>query len=181
MGLITTEKGNAELVPKVEKAIKASPLEVDLLSIANLKSEDAEKLNDITLLSEWASEQAQSNSLGIGSQQSSIEAIAKKYNTRYFLWLDVVEYKEFNSAGEMSLNGIILMIFTPLIAPPMLEAWIGKHKITLMYATLYDVKTGRSYPIKRKLFNKKASEMIIASQLYDAFAQIKAKPKTKSK
>lgn len=181
MGLITTEKGNTLLVPKVEKAIKASPLEVDLLSIETLKTEDAEKLNDITLLSEWASEQAQCNSLGIGSQQGSIDAIAKKYDTRYFLWLDVVEYKGFNSAHRTSPSGIVLMLFTPLIIPPLLEAWIGKNKITLIYATLYDVKTGRSYSLKRKIFNKKASEMIITSQLYDAFAQIKAKPKTKSK
>ncbi|MFN0200969.1 MAG: M48 family metallopeptidase, partial [Bacteroidia bacterium] len=81
LGLFATEKGTARLQGVIAQVAQKAKLEVELLSLAELKPSDTDKFNEVTLLSEWASEQASTKGLGIGSQQARINEIAKKHDT----------------------------------------------------------------------------------------------------
>ena len=180
MGFFTTEKGNLALQETVQEMAKSADLAADLLSLADLKPEDAEKMNEVTLLTEWIGEQSRMPTLGAGTQQNRINDIAKKYNTDYFVWLDVKEVKEVNPFYIYAkLNGLVMgSLIMPWAFPPLINS-LSKNYTTAIYATVYDVKTGRSYPLKRKVINKKANSMLLNTEFYDAFAQIKAKDKSK--
>ncbi|MFN0204382.1 MAG: hypothetical protein ACKVTZ_22885, partial [Bacteroidia bacterium] len=134
---------------------------------------DTDKFNEVTLLSEWASEQASTKGLGIGSQQARINEIAKKHDTRYFLWLDVIEVKGKSRLPKNIISHLSTFLITPFILPSIIRDIASPQYYTAMYATLYDVKTGRTYPLKRKVFAKKTNDMVLYSQLYDALRQIK--------
>jgi beta-barrel assembly-enhancing protease len=158
-------KGNAELVG----------LDLTVLNPFKFDKNDAQKLNDFTLLKEWYYEQTDAESMTInGFRQKEIEELAKKYNTDYFLWTGVIGLHHKKTAGAKVVGALMLptIVFTSLG----IQLLSDKYDM-YYYSILYNVKTGKNYFIKSEEFAKKDSDMLLNAHIYDAFLQIKTKKK----
>lgn len=173
--LLETEAGRKNLVAALKENARLCGIEAEVLHISDMEDKDVEKFNDMNLLEEWVDEQIEvgDNSF-TGTQQEKINELAKKYNTDYFLWVGTIDI----SARKNHWMNYMIWSYSIMLPPTWPEAWYyicKKEYQTVVYAVLYNVKTGKNQVIKKNSFSKKARESVIAMQLYDMFLQIHKK------
>jgi hypothetical protein len=102
---IPSETGHENLCKLMEEMALKANLKVTLLDVDNLKDNQIDRFNDIRLLNDWCVEQASFEELSItpGIEQEKINAIAKKYNTDYFLWTGVASLREKKKAAFLAV------------------------------------------------------------------------------
>jgi hypothetical protein len=150
-------------------------LDVTVLNPFKFEKNDAQKLNDFTLLKEWYLEQADAGTMTIsGFRQKEIEELGKKYNTDYFLWTGVVGLHHKKSASAKVVGVLLLPTF---VGTALGVRLLQDDYDMYYYSILYNVKTGRNYVIKSDDFSKKDTDMILNAHIYDTFLQIKTAKK----
>jgi hypothetical protein len=109
-------------------------------------------------------------------ERDRVNAIAKKYNSDYFMWTGTVSLNDWNR------NNIKLIAFSvgfPVILPFTLPAIIRAGQSTLYFALIYNIKTDRvEYATYREIMNR-TNGYILDSHIYDVFNQVKSEKKTK--
>jgi beta-barrel assembly-enhancing protease len=154
-----------------ENAQKAG-LKLTVLDVENIKPAEVDKFNDIALLNQWFSEQVNFENLSItpGFRQSEINAIAQKYDTKFFCWTGVLSMREKKSP---------IMFLTAVLGPP---AWpalvyyaIRSNYDCLYYNLVYNVETGGFDTVKFEYLNIADSKALLNMHTYDTFLQIKSK------
>ncbi|MFN0013000.1 MAG: hypothetical protein ACKVU2_00505, partial [Saprospiraceae bacterium] len=172
---IETEDGAEHFRDLIREVSAISGLKTTLLDVSSLKETETEKFNDIRFLNEWFAEQGRHFDLTLtpGTQQERINAIAKKYDTDYFLWTGVITMREKNSS-EWVYIPLSLLLFAPTLPLATYMAVKPKYEM-LHYTMLYDVRTGRRQILKFDTFNHRDSDAMVKAHLYDAFVQIKRK------
>ena len=151
-------------------------LSATILDVSGIKGEDAEKFNEIALLNDWFSEQIDFSDLSItpGHHQKEINAIAKKYGTKYFCWTGVVAIHQPISGN----NGQPIVLVSPL----KIVKWLATPKgESITYCVVYNVETGESKLVKYLYSDIKDDAHFLNAQYYDIFLQIKSKSKANSK
>jgi len=96
---LDTRKDNAVLYEKGEKSqvdfrkivkenAKIAGLKTEILDVEAIRPHEAEKFNDINILTEWFSNQGDYNNLYAtpSLRQNEVAALVKKYGTQYFCW-----------------------------------------------------------------------------------------------
>jgi beta-barrel assembly-enhancing protease len=175
VNLIESEKNVARFESLMKVNAELVGLDLTVLNPFKFEKNDAQKLNDFTLLKEWYYEQTDAESMTInGFRQKEIEELAKKYNTDYFLWTGVIGLHHKKTAGAKVVGALML----PTIVFTSLGIRLLSDKYDMYYySILYNVKTGKNYFIKSEDFEKKDSDMLLNAHIYDAFLQIKTKKK----
>jgi len=175
---IDTEEGQERLRTLIKETAAVSDLQTILIDVRDLKENQTEAFNDIRYLNEWFAEQIQHFDLTLtpGNQQERINAIAEKYGTDYFLWTGVISLRKKNSPIDILYVPLSLAVFPPLAPFALVNAIKPKHEM-LQYAILYDVRTGRRQVLKFDTFKLRGADSLVKAHLYDAFIQIKRKPK----
>jgi beta-barrel assembly-enhancing protease len=171
VNLIDSEKNITRFEKLMKENAEIAGLNLTVLNPLEFKKEDAQKLNDYTLLKEWYLEQSDAGSMSIsGFKQKEIEELGKKYNTDYFLWTGVVGVHNKKGIGAKILGAMIMpsIVFIPFGIKLMSDTYDMYY-----YSILYNVKTGKNYIIKSDEFSKKDSNSLLNSHIYDTFLQIK--------
>lgn len=167
------ELGEAKLFDVITTSAKESGIDYEVLDINRLTENESAKFNDITALNDWFSEQVNHDylSLTTGYNQALIDSIARKYGTDYFLWSGVLSVHKKSSANA-GLIWAIVPVF-PIILPYAIAITAQRKNETLIYSVLYDVKTGRNRVINYTYIKRPTRDVILKSQFYDTFLQIK--------
>jgi beta-barrel assembly-enhancing protease len=172
MQYIASEEGESHLRQMIKETAEAAKIELNILDMNSLSPNQIDQFNDIRFINEWYAEQVSRFDLSTspGSQQAVIDSIAKKYNTNYFLWTGTVSLVDRNSAAW---SYVVLSIAAPYLLPfSVYNALKPTHEM-LNYCILFDVKTGKRQVLNFDYYEKKDSDAMIKSHLYDAFLQIK--------
>jgi beta-barrel assembly-enhancing protease len=171
INLIDSEKNVTRFEKLMKENAEIAGLNLTVLNPLEFKKEDAQKLNDYTLLKEWYLEQSDAGSMAIsGFKQKEIEELGKKYNTDYFLWTGVVGVHNKKGIGAKIVGAMLMpsIVFIPFGIKLMSDTYDMYY-----YSILYNVKTGKNYIIKSDEFSKKDSDSLLNSHIYDTFLQIK--------
>jgi beta-barrel assembly-enhancing protease len=158
---------------RIQECVKASDLNVDLLSSKGLKTSETERFNNMALLNEWLQERAEFDLEYDFVPYSTIyiERLSEDYKTDYFLWTGV--FSERKNKDVLLAVGASLL-FTYGLTLPFVIAWavIPNYKV-YYYSLLFDIKTGEKQLI---VFDDyKGSDLsgdFVKSSLYDTFNQI---------
>jgi hypothetical protein len=167
-----SEMSQEKFIDLLKNNAQKAGLKATLLDIDHLKAGDVEKFNDIALLNQWFAEQVNFENLSItpGFRQAEINAIAKKYGTKYFCWTGVISLRERKTIWPF------LGIFLGPIAWPFVAAHAVKREYDCMYYNVvYNAETGGYDSIKFEYFNAPDSKSMLNLHTYDAFLQIKSK------
>ncbi len=175
---LKTEDKAAKFRQSVIDNAKAANIEVDLLAPNELRANDIEKYNDLALLNEWVDEQIDYGRMDFsGYQADKIAELSKKYNTRYFLWTGVISMRKTKNIMNAAYG--VLLSMSIIGAPLGVYLLVKPEYETVYYSVLYDTKTNTSKLIKYESMRTTDADYLIDMQVYDTFAQLKAKPNEK--
>jgi Zn-dependent protease with chaperone function len=143
--LVDSEVGQEKLREYMEVAAEKSGLNLSFLDVTDLRPTETDKFNEIRELNEWFAQQMQFDEL----------SITPGY-----------QQEKINAIAEKYNTDYAL--------------WSGvlssqDRKVMLIYAVLYDLRTGRRDIIKFDYIKKREFPFLIKGHIYDAFLQIKAK------
>jgi beta-barrel assembly-enhancing protease len=147
-------------------------LKLTVLDVEDVKPTDVEKFNDIALLNQWFSEQVNFENLSItpGFRQTEINAIAQKYDTKFFCWTGVLSMR-----GRKNPSVYLTALFGPTVWPFLAYYAIRREYDCLYYNLVYNIETGGFDSVKFEYFNTADSKSLLNLHTYDAFLQIKSK------
>jgi beta-barrel assembly-enhancing protease len=169
---VQSENGQENLRALMEEVSPKSDLQMTILDISALKAEQTDLFNEVRLLNDWYSEQVRYDELTLtpGIEQDKITAIAKKYNTDYFLWTGVISLHEKKKIPYLKLG---LGLFLPVTLPFTLYNAVQPEYDMLYYAILFDVKTGRRSTVKMEYFDRRDSNTLLKAHIFDTMIQIR--------
>lgn len=142
---IESELGQERFRQLLKEMAASLELDVQMLDVADLRTDQSLEFNEIRLLNDWFDQQVDQDDLSLtpGFNQQKIDEIADKYGTDYFLW------------------------------PGLLTRQQGKGLI--LYALLFDVRTGKREAVKFDYLHKREQAYLVRAHVYDALFQIKSK------
>ena len=176
---VISEDGRYRITDFVKLAAKKAKLDCEVLDVKSLSASQVQKFNDIRYLNEWFSEQADFANLNItpGYNQARIEEIAKRYDTKYFLWTGVISAQQVNN----SWITVPISVFFPPAIPFTTYSAIKPRYHMYYYSILYNVETGGYQLLGYDYFKRKDSDALIKAHVYDSLHQIKRKKKKKNR
>ena len=171
---LESEGGQIDFVKRLKQNGRRSKLEVEILDSRSLSSSDADKLNDIALLEEYVSDRVNSDADAPYPEREKMQALAKKYNTDYFLWTGVISYKDYTP--RKTVTAVMSGLF-PFILPMTLSYLINGGHYTYYFNMMYDVKNDQVKMGNFREAESRTGRAILNSHIYDTFNQIHSKPK----
>jgi beta-barrel assembly-enhancing protease len=174
---IETEQNAARFRTAIVENAKLVGLETEILAPSEFKAGDTEKYNDMTILNEWVSEQIDYGTMDFtGYRADRLAEIAKKYNTRYFVWTGVIGLHKKKPAGTLIAGGVLSLLF--IIPLPYYAYYAIKPEYeTLFYTVVYDTESRTSRLLKYEYMKVNDKKYVLDMHLYDAFLQLKTKKK----
>ncbi len=171
---IKTEKGQVHFSELIKQIAGKTGVNVDILDVASLSDNEVEQFNDIRSLNEYFSEQNDRSDLTLtpAIEQEKLDAIAKKYGTKYFLRTGVISLKEDDT---QALYKLATCIVNPFYLPFAIYDVAVPDYDMLQYAILFDITTGKRQTVKYDYFDHKDSDAVVKAHLYDTFNQITKK------
>lgn len=162
--LLPTAIGQEKLRELISKVASKSRLDIQILDVTDLKEDQTDQFNDIRLLNTWFGEQIRHFDLTLtpGVQQEKVAGLADKYKTDYFLWTGVLSQRQNVDFEDYRRGGMFNVLFRFLIP----------RNDMMIYAILFDVRTGRREVVKFNYFRSRETDTLVKVHLYDAFRQI---------
>ena len=145
---IESEEGQVDFAERLKFNAQKAKLGAEVLNTKNLDAGEAEKLNDVAVMSDYISERlSHENDIDMPYvERERVKELATKYGTGYFMWIGAVAIKN------------------------------GNHQYTMLYTILYDVNTDEIKMSSYREIKNRASASLLNSHLYDMLDQVKAKP-----
>lgn len=169
---LETEEGDQRFCNLLRKNAQLVGLQTAFLVKSELKAGDTDKFNDIVTLNDWFNEQGDAGRHSfIPTNQAQVEAIAKKYGTDYFVWTGIVSGRQ--NRGLLGA-ALFFRIYLPWSLPNAIKTYIDKKYDSLLFAIIYNVKTGKNEILHFNYLGKKDSDMTLNAHLYDILLQINA-------
>ncbi|MCW3125519.1 MAG: Peptidase family [Bacteroidetes bacterium] len=177
---LQSEGGQIDFSQRLALNARKAKLDIEVLDSKKLGASEVEKMNDIAELEEYVSERLSSpfDTRAIYPERERIAAMAKKYNTDYFLWTGVVSYEEFRKS---TIGLAVTSALLPVILPFTLSPLINRGHYTFYFNIMYDVKTDRIKMVNFREVNNKTGPSILNSHIFDTFEQMHTAPSAKTK
>ena len=174
---IETEENAAHFRTAITENAALVGLPVQIISPDDFDINDTEKYNDMVVLNEWVSEQMDYGSMDFsGYRADRLAEIAKKYNTKQFVWTGVIGLRKKKNSAILIATGVIsTMLILPL--PLFVYTAVKPEYETLFYTLVYDTETRSGRFLKYEYMKVDDKKSILDMHLYDAFLQLKLKPK----
>ena len=173
---LESEAGQVDFSERLKQNAKAAKLEVEVLNTKNLKETETEKINELSLLGDYISDRIdhEKDITLPCMERDRIKAIAKKYNTDYFMWTGTISLTDKNR-----FNAFLIMysILIPPSMPFILPSLINGGQYTLYFTLVYDVKTDKVRFASFREINNRTRGYLLDSHIYDVFNQIKSTAK----
>jgi beta-barrel assembly-enhancing protease len=169
---IESEASQAKFNDILADNAKKVGLKLSILDAEKFKAGDTDKYNDLALLNQWMSEQVDFENLSItpGFRQAEIDAIARKYGTKYFCWTGVIARHE-----AKSLVPALGVCLGPFAWPFVAAYYVRPEYESLYFNIVYNVETGGFDMVKLENLDHKDNTMLLNMHTYDALLQIKSK------
>ncbi len=165
---VESESARQSFRKKLWKNAQIAELQASILDVKNLRTQDAQKYNDISILNEWFDQQLDFDYFDMQSfNQDRVNKIAKKYGTDYFVWMGVVNKRE-----NKNLLNSLTEFYTPYNG--LYNLLTPKYE-SLFFAVVYDVRNYDLKMVKMEMIKQKDHDSIINAHIYDTFIQIKQK------
>lgn len=166
---VKSEKGEIRFLQHTKENAALTQAHITILDPLLMDTPNGQVLNDMAVLDEWAAEQLTAGGMLMpGTQQERVNEIAKRYGTKYFLWMGNVRLR-LRFHPPFILYGLGILQFHLL--PFALYKQMGPQYETLYYAIVFDVTTGKRSLIKYSQLRNPNTAMI-HSLIYDTFLQI---------
>ncbi len=172
---IESEGGQVDFAERLRLNAKKAKLGAEVLNTKNLDAGEAEKLNDVALMTDYISERL-SHEKDVDmpfAERERIKALAKKYNTDYFMWTGAISLTDRNRWNVLLI--LYSAIFPPIL-PFTLAPMINGGQFTIYYALVYDVNTDEIKMSTYREIKNRTRGYILNSHIYDVLNQVKSKP-----
>lgn len=148
-------------------------LDTKILSTNSLNREDYKAFNDLAVLKEFFSEYYMHNGESMATYDlPRLQEISERYDTRYFCWLGAMSVRQRKYAGDYIGFGV-QAIFYPMLPMSILNLIRPKYE-TYLFVFVYDIEENKSEVVRFLDFDRKDSDPLINSQLYDLFLHMKS-------
>jgi hypothetical protein len=173
--LKATEKAQLRLNGMILKSAQASHLQVDLLDDMAFSKSDVNQYNDLIYLNNWLRETAfhKSNNVNlIPFEKDYLADIRKRHDTDYYCWTGF-------SGVHKRKSGRWGMVAASILYPPAFfftipYAAIPKYS-TDFYIIVFNLKTEQPVWVKFGTVNKRDSDALVQTLVYDTFYQLHKK------
>ncbi len=173
--LENAEEKKYKFYQQVEDVADASGIEYEILSPKVFSSSDVEKYNDLAKINDWVGEimiheDSKDDWDIIPSESEYIKYLPQKYNTDYFLFTGILEYKE----EKKNVFGVLVLtaIYFPLF-PFGLHYALSPAYSSYYYNLWYNLEQNKQVMANLIVLKKmKVNKANINSLMYDMFKQI---------
>lgn len=174
---LRSEKAKQKLLNQVNKSGKLLNLKIDVLDQSALDSSEIQEFQDITFLNEWVDARFTDLDVSVVNMPTKkIDYLVKKYQTEYFAWTGVINYRE----SKRLMYWYLLYVLIPPAIPFAAYSLIAPNYDTYYYCIVFNLKTGEPVQVNYSNFRKRDARDMINSSIYDSFWQMKRKPKVKN-
>ena len=176
---LESENGQVDFAERLKLNAKKAKVDLEVLNTKNLVESETDKMNEISVLDEYISERL-SHEDGVQmpyAERERIKEIAKKYDTKYFMWAGAISASEKNGRSRAGL--IVLSVFVPPLLLYTLPKMINAGHYTVYFSIMYNVETDKLTYVTYREIENRTRGYILNSHLYDSFNQIKSKKKDK--
>jgi hypothetical protein len=173
--LENAEQKKYDFYQQVEMVASKAGIEYEILSPKIFNTNNVDKYNDLARVNDWVGEKMMHNNFKqdwdiITSEYEYVNYLSGKYNTDYFIYTGVLQYKEKrNNVGGVLAYSIL---FYPLLPYGIYYA-VTPINYTYYYNLFYNVNKGQKALEKVKVLKIKSSKGVINSAMYDMLIQIK--------
>jgi len=170
--LKATENAQLRLNEMIVNSAKASNLQVDLLDDMAFNSTAVDEYNDLIYLNGWLREKAfhKGNDVDlIPFEKEYLEDIRKRHGTDYFCWTGFSGVHK-RKTGRWGAVGASI-IYPPALLFTIPYALVPRYN-TEYYLIVFDLKNEEPVWVKIGTVNKRDSDAVVQSLVYDSFYQI---------
>ncbi len=165
------EEKMRELDKSISKICRQLNLDVIHLNSKDLKSGDAEKLNDISILGDWINEYYRADGLNIvTTEMPQLRNIMKKYDTKYMCLVNV---KLLHEKKEDLAMWWLLSCVMPLFIPYAIINSFKQNITTYFNVYVVNLESGEVSMVVHRKVKGNASRDLMNAHLYDIFNQVK--------
>lgn len=170
--IIESESALINLHNQVNTCTEKLGMESNYLDPNFLNANDAEKINDMAILSAWLSEKIshdENKTEIINAQSEYYQEVTASYQADHVIWLGYLNYFDpIHNLGQK----ILFSFFTGIALPFLTYDLIRTHYITTVYILAADGKKGYSSIEYYKTSKTNDSDSFIKSQLYYLFHEM---------
>ena len=166
-------EGDEKLQTILRESANTLNLRCEILDPVALNVRDAERFNDMGVLSDWYREQIGHQDKNVlGASAGELEEISGRYGSDYALWLTVVKYREHTLMQRyLSFVSSIILVFTPAAVYGVLVP----RPTVVTLGTLYNLQTGEEAASFFRAQSHHGNPGAIPSSLHDILWQVKSK------
>ena len=146
-------------------------METYFINPNEMKDNDVQKFNDLSLLNNWLSERTSHDFNHISIYQRDIDELVARTGTSTASWMGTVAIREkktgvgYYIAYSVITYGLFLPFTIYYIATP--------QQSTIYYCLVYDLKTGEKKFVEYKETNSKDVSSLLKSNAYISLVQMK--------
>ncbi|MCB0761334.1 MAG: M48 family metallopeptidase [Flavobacteriales bacterium] len=143
-----------------------------LFELHDLSPEQTDKLNDLTLISDWlVDREVIPGNHSVSVFDSYMDSISTKYDANYLLTIGM--YTEKSPSWVFFSHSVLFMVLNPLAYPAIVFNSLRPHYNTYFVYSLIDVSDREViFAEQRKIKNVKNKDQMIKQHLYDFFSSI---------
>lgn len=173
--LENAEQKKYDFYQQVDMVASKAGIEYEILSPKVFNTNDAGKYNDLAKINDWVGEKMMHSNLKtdwniITSESEYVKYLSEEYNTDFFLYTGVLQYKEKkDNVGYVLATTII---YFPLLPYGIYYAVTPKN-YTYYYNLYYNINEDKQLLDKVNFLKIKANQANINSLMYDMLIQIK--------
>ncbi len=172
---VASESAEIALGNQIQENARIAKLDVELLGDYSFQGTDTEKFNDYAFLKSWMNERLRhmdSDVTANNLNNERVQALVAKYGTQYFCWSGLVDVRERKrDAGTVIAYSLLLY---PLLPYAIYYAVTPKYN-TYYYSLVFDLNTGKPVFTDFQFIDRKGSQDVLNSTMYNTFYQLKKK------
>ncbi len=165
---LTSEMTKSRMMERIALDAQKLDLEQITLSPTALKTDGSVLYNELSLLQEWISAQAEGVEM-VSINHTEVQALKEKYGTPYFVWMGVVSLSAPKTPKERRFAKVFGGPFPFTLYP----AYTARHD-TYFYTMVYDLEAGDYLILYPKYLRMKDREDVLNSAIYDLLLQLKS-------
>ncbi|MBD0255651.1 MAG: M48 family metallopeptidase [Cytophagales bacterium] len=172
---IASESAEIALSNQILENARIAKLDVELLGDYSFQGPDAEKFNDYAFLKSWMTERLRhmDGEVTVNNLDNErVQALVARYGTRYFCWSGLVDVRE--RKKDVATVFLYSIVAYPLLPYAVYYAATPKYN-TYYYAMVFDLATGKPVFADFQFIDRKGSQDVLNSTMYNTFYQLKKK------
>lgn len=172
---VASESAEIALGNQIKENARMAKLDVELLGDYSFQGTDTEKFNDYAFLKSWMTERLRhmdSDVTANNLDNARVQALVAKYGTKYFCWSGLVDVRE--RKKDVATVFLYSIIAYPLLPYAFYYAVTPKYN-TYYYSLVFDLSTGKPVFTDFQFIDRKGSQDVLNSTMYNTFYQLKKK------